>query len=205
MAPLGPPHWAGSREVAESVRPKRLALRHGAWISSRKRPPEHPLSQANPSSDHNEANRDAYAIDFATFTGKKLAHAIAHALGIQNYTTGNFNSYTIKVRGGVFRVQILWEVAGHFNHVHLGIKLTGGRYILPPKRPTIRPRRKSYGRHGRFLKRRLRRRGHKGINALNGRYRRGQNAHKAVKLLQQRNGLKPDGIVGPKTWKILGE
>jgi hypothetical protein len=205
MAPLGPPYWGGSRNVVNSIGPKRLALAHFAWISSRKRPPTHPLSKANPGSDHNMANEGADAIDFATFSGEKLAHAIARKLGIVGYKTGNFDSYTIHVRGATFRVQLLWGVANHWNHVHLGVKLIAGSYQLPPKRPTIKPRRKSYGRHGRVLKRRLRRRGHKGLNITNGYYRPGQNAVKAVRALQKRNGLKADGIVGPKTWKILGE
>lgn len=205
MASHGPPHWAGSREVAESIGPVRLALRHGAFISSRKRPASHPLSQSNPSSDHNEANRASYAIDFATFRGAGLAHAIARKLGIRGYSTGNFNRYRISRRGGVFEVQILWGVKNHFNHVHLGIRLVGGNYQLEPKRPTMRPRRKSYGKHGRFLKRKLRRRGHKGLWVGNGLYRPGSPAVAAVKKFQRRHNLKPDGIVGPKTWAALGD
>lgn len=205
MASYGSPHWAGSRQVAYSVGPKRLAVRYGAFISSKKRPKDHPLSISNPASDHNEANTGAYAIDFATFNGSRLAHAIARKLGIQNYSTGNFNAYIIHRRGATFRVQILWGVKNHFNHVHLGVKIIAGDYDLVERPPVIKARRKSYGKWGRLLKRRLRKRGHKGIWIGNGLYRPGSRAEKAVKKLQRNHNLRPDGIVGPKTWNLLGE
>lgn len=206
MSASGAPTWAGSRNVAESIGPRRLAARHGAVITSRKRPANHPLSIANPGSDHNEANTTAYAIDFATFTGKALAHAIARRLGIDNYRTGTFESYTIHRGGATFRVQILWDVSGHLNHVHLGIKLVGGNFTPPrPRPPVMRPRSRTYGRWGRLLKRKLRRRGHKGLWVRNGFYRPGSPAVEAVKKFQRRHNLKPDGVVGRKTWNALGE
>ena len=113
--------WAGTKSIiTNEVLP--VARRYGVPVTSRKRAADHPLSIANPSSDHNRANRDAFATDFGTVDGAPLAFAIAHALGITGYSTGNFVGYYIQRNGRAFRVQILWAVAGHFDHVHVGIK-----------------------------------------------------------------------------------
>jgi hypothetical protein len=113
--------WGGSQSVGEVV-VVRVAGQFNVWISSRKRSPSDPLTLANPGSDHNEAITTAYAWDIATFDGAPVAHAIANALGISGYTTGNYNPYYIYRSGLRFRVQILWAVSGHYNHVHVGIK-----------------------------------------------------------------------------------
>lgn len=113
--------YAGSQSVGERAVVK-VAEAFGAFISSRKRAASHPLSQSNPSSDHNEANENAYAWDIATFNGAPIAHQIAKELGISNYSTGNFNTYIVSCNGRNYRVQILWGVSVHFNHVHVGIR-----------------------------------------------------------------------------------
>lgn len=113
--------WAGTKSIATNeVIP--VARRYGVPITSRKRAASHPLSISNPSSDHNAANEDAYAVDFGTYDGSALAYAIAHSLGLSGYTTGNFAGYLIERAGRTFRVQILWAVEGHYDHVHVGIK-----------------------------------------------------------------------------------
>jgi hypothetical protein len=68
-------------------------------------------------------NTTAYAVDLGTFSGANLAHAIANALGISGYSTGNYNGYYITRCSKRFRVQILWAVSGHYNHVHVGVRL----------------------------------------------------------------------------------
>lgn len=121
-APGPPPSaYGGSQAAGESVVVQN-SHDYGAPITSRKRAANDPLSISNPSSDHNEANTTAYAWDLATFNGASLAHAIARDLGISGYSTGNYNGYTIYRNGVAFRVQILWAVPGHFNHVHCGIR-----------------------------------------------------------------------------------
>lgn len=113
--------WGGSQAAGEAA-VVRNASAYGVWISSRKRSRTDPLSISNPSSDHNEANTTAYAWDIATFSGESVARAIARDLGIGNWSPGNYNSYTIQRAWGTFRVQILWAVSGHYNHVHVGIR-----------------------------------------------------------------------------------
>lgn len=113
--------WAGTKSiVVNEVVP--VALQYGTPITSRKRAANHPLSVANPSSDHNAANEDAYAIDFGTYNGADLASAIARALGIQGYANGSYTGHYITRSGNTFRVQILWAVPGHYDHVHVGVK-----------------------------------------------------------------------------------
>lgn len=113
--------WAGTKSIAvNEVIP--VAKRFGVPVTSRKRSASHPLSISNPSSDHNAANEDAYAVDFGTYDGSALAHAIAKNLGITGYSDGSYVGHYITRAGRTFRVQILWAVEGHYDHVHVGVK-----------------------------------------------------------------------------------
>lgn len=117
----GAPHWGGSDDIIRrEVDP--VAKRYGAPLTSRKRSATDPLTLANPGSDHSALATYASAADYGTFSGAKLAHSIAAKLGIGGYSTGNYNGYYIVRDGRTFRVQILWAVDGHFNHVHVGIR-----------------------------------------------------------------------------------
>jgi len=191
--------WAGSQAVAETAAP--LGARYNAWISSRKRSASDPLSRSNPGSDHNTANTTAYALDFATFNGAPLAHAIARHYGITNYRTGNYNFYYVRMGGATFRVQILWAVSGHFNHVHLGVRLVSGKFTgVKKKYPrTLRPG--TAGPAVKRLKRRLTHHHYAGFSKASNQY--GSDAVKAVKRFQREHNLKADGVVGPNTWAKL--
>lgn len=115
--------WGGSKSIIDREAVP-VAKRYGAPVTSRKRPANHPLTISNPSSDHSVLATSAYAADFGfgTYDGSPLAYAIAHALGISGYSTGNYNGYTITRAGKQFRVQILWAVEGHYDHVHIGVR-----------------------------------------------------------------------------------
>ena len=118
----GSPHWGGGADIlANEVQP--VAQQYGAPLTSAKRAADHPLTIANPSSDHSALATTAAANDFGTFSGANLAHSIAKKLGISGYSTGNYNGYYIQRAGRTFRVQILWAVSGHYDHVHVGIRL----------------------------------------------------------------------------------
>ena len=113
--------WAGTKSIATNeVVP--VARKYGVPVTSRKRAANHPLTVMNPSSDHSATNTTAYAIDFGTYSGADLAGSIAEALGISGYSTGNFDSYYIERAWRSFRVQILWAVEAHYDHVHVGIR-----------------------------------------------------------------------------------
>lgn len=116
--------WGGTKSIIDrEVVP--VAKRYGVPTTSRKRAANHPLTIANPSSDHSALASTAYAIDFGTYSGAALAHSIANALGIRAYSTGNYAPHYIERAGRRFRVQILWAVSGHYDHVHVGIRLEG--------------------------------------------------------------------------------
>jgi hypothetical protein len=114
----GSPHWGGSMSIIEQEVVPVMTAR-GVPITSRKRT----STLGNPSSDHYVGNTTAYAIDAGTTTGADKARAVASALGITNYNTGNYNHYLIRRSGRAFRIQILWAVSGHFDHVHVGCRL----------------------------------------------------------------------------------
>jgi len=121
--PSGKGRLAGCRSIINNeVVP--VARKYDAPITSRKRAANDPLTLANPGSDHNAAIRTADAIDLGTVDGSPLAFAIAHSLGITGYSTGNYNGYYIERAGNTYRVQILWAVSGHYDHVHVGVKLS---------------------------------------------------------------------------------
>ena len=119
---LGAPHWGGAEDyLTQVLDPYVRSL--GYTKTSGKRSASDPLSISNPGSDHSTASTNASASDYGTFSGEDLAHKIAAKLGISNYSTGNYNGYYVQIGGRTFRAQILWAVSGHFNHVHVGLRL----------------------------------------------------------------------------------
>lgn len=106
----------------------------------------------------------------------------------------------VNATGAPFGWQKRWSDAAHepwhFKWAGFG-RTAGGE-----RRPTMRPG-GSYGTHGRLAKRTLKRRGlyAKKLDVSNGKM--GGYAVKAVKAFQRNNGLRADGVVGPKTWTKL--
>jgi hypothetical protein len=75
-------------------------------------------------SDHSAARTDSWACDVAvagiqvpTPQTELAARRVGAALGEPNYTGGDL---TKTISG--YRFQILWRVADHFNHVHIGVR-----------------------------------------------------------------------------------
>lgn len=111
--------WQRSEGMAKYA--TRVAKRKGIPVTSRKRS----STLGNPDSDHFVGNKDAYAVDLgvAGSAGTRLAKRIAKRYGIKNYKPGNYDGYYVKDnRGRKFRIQILWQVSGHYDHVHVGIR-----------------------------------------------------------------------------------
>lgn len=115
--------WAGSEGVANAA--KRIAARMGIPVTSQKRD-LHTTRRVGSStaSDHYTGNRTAFAVDFGVSgsRGDALAREIARTYGIPTSSIGTHNRYNIRVGDRVYRVQLLWRVAGHYDHVHFGIR-----------------------------------------------------------------------------------
>lgn len=75
-------------------------------------------------SDHHVTRTDSWAADLAvrgiqvpTPATELAAKRVAAALGEPNWQGGDLQK---TVKG--YRFQVLWKVAGHFNHVHVGVR-----------------------------------------------------------------------------------
>ena len=78
-------------------------------------------------SDHHVGRSDSWACDVAvlgiqvpTPATETAARRVAAALGEPNWSGGDLQK---TIRG--YRFQILWKVAGHHNHVHIGVRKVG--------------------------------------------------------------------------------
>jgi peptidoglycan hydrolase-like protein with peptidoglycan-binding domain len=115
--------WGGSANVANAA--KRIAASMGIPVTSQKRSLADTIRVgSSTASDHYVGNKTAFAVDFgvAGARGDQLARAIANKYGIPTSNIGTFNGHVIRVDGASYRLQLLWRVAGHFDHVHLGIR-----------------------------------------------------------------------------------
>ena len=115
--------WGGSQNVANAA--KRIAASMGIPVTSQKRNLADTIRVgSSTASDHYTGNTTAFAVDFgvAGARGDQLARAIASKYGIPQGNIGTFNGHVINVDGARYRLQLLWRVAGHFDHVHLGIR-----------------------------------------------------------------------------------
>lgn len=113
--------WGGSKAIIDrEVIP--VAKRYGAPVTSLKRAADHPLTIANPSSDHSALATTAYAADFGTFDGAPIGYAVAKSLGIVGWQPGSYAAHYVERSGRTYRVQILWAVTGHFDHLHVGVR-----------------------------------------------------------------------------------
>ncbi|HEV2759778.1 MAG TPA: hypothetical protein VGV86_09450 [Acidimicrobiales bacterium] len=125
VVPTGPSQWflpSGSNQGTEGLAMflANLALRDNAplYVSETTR------ATGGSNSDHHVSRTDSWAVDVAvrgiqqpTAATRTAAARIASALGEPNWTGGDL---TKTVNG--YRFQVLWLVAGHFNHVHVGVR-----------------------------------------------------------------------------------
>ncbi len=115
--------WGGSERVMDNA--KALARSMGIPVTSEKRTlADTQRVGSSTASDHFDGNKSAFATDFGVSgaKGDQLAAKIAKAYGLPASDIGTFNTRTIQVGDRQYRLQLLWKVAGHFDHVHLGIK-----------------------------------------------------------------------------------
>lgn len=115
--------WAGSQGVSNAA--TAIARSMGIPVTSTKRNYADTIRVgSSTASDHYTGNSTAYAVDYgvAGSRGDELARRIASKYGIPASHIGTYN-YTYKQIGGhTYRLQLLWRVSGHFDHVHFGIR-----------------------------------------------------------------------------------
>ena len=118
--------WGGAQKFARRL--AALGRRYGCTSVSEKRARKY--TAAGGISDHWVGSRAAYAIDLDSASctmaypggeADRTARAIAAALGMPRHTG------VISVVRGAYRFQLLWQSAGHYDHVHLGARRIGGR------------------------------------------------------------------------------
>jgi hypothetical protein len=116
--------WGGSEGVADAA--KGIAASMGVPVTSEKRDLAKTIEVGSSTkSDHYTGNTTAFATDFGVSgpRGDELARAIATKYGIPQSAIGTYNRYTIQVDDRRYSLQLLWKVEGHYDHVHLGIRL----------------------------------------------------------------------------------
>ena len=82
-------------------------------------------------SDHHVSQGHAYALDFgvqnkfgprAFKVGTELANQLAKAYGLTGPYIGTYHRHYITAGGRKFRIQLLWQVKDHYDHVHIGFR-----------------------------------------------------------------------------------
>ncbi len=126
VVPTSPDQWfapsgrnAGTEGLAAFL--AQLAIRDNAPLYNSEPTPR---SSGSNLSDHHVSRTDSWAADLAvrgiqapTPATETAARRIANALGRPGSTGGDL---TVTHCG--YRFQVLWKVAGHFNHVHVGVR-----------------------------------------------------------------------------------
>jgi hypothetical protein len=109
--------WGGSENIVRG-------LIAGLGAATFKRASGHRLSISNPGSDHNTANKGAFAADIGASgaRGDRIFSTIAKRAGIPA-RKGSWNKFNGKPVGG-YRTQLLWHApdGSHKDHVHLGVR-----------------------------------------------------------------------------------
>jgi hypothetical protein len=109
--------YGGSESVEREIE-RVVEAKRGECSGSEKRSASDPLSIANPGSDHNEANTNAYAIDFYLVNDYEIAYIVAAHFDAD--WAGDYD-YFYAVRGGkTFRIQLIAGTHGTGPHFHTG-------------------------------------------------------------------------------------
>jgi hypothetical protein len=113
--------WGGAQAAAQQA--KDIGLSMGFTVSSEKRSKTTSIGSKS-TSDHHVSQTNAFALDFPAEgqRGTELAQAIARAYGVPEEAIGTFEKYNFQYNDTTYRMQILWGVKDHFDHVHVGVR-----------------------------------------------------------------------------------
>lgn len=116
--------WGGSEGMADAA--KKIARDMGIPVTSTKRSAAASIGSST-GSDHHVSQKNAYAVDFGVYgsRGTALAKRIARTYGLKPPYIGTYKNHYVRVDGRTYRVQLLWQVAGHYDHVHVGFRRVG--------------------------------------------------------------------------------
>lgn len=123
---LGTGDLGGSRSITDQIVEPEYD-KAGVPVTSRKRPASHPLSRSNPSSDHNEANVTADALDGGTANNFTLARRAAAKIAsaadeVQGSWDGDYDTFNVRFGDRWFRIQIIAGTHGTGAHIHEGTR-----------------------------------------------------------------------------------
>lgn len=111
----GPPGWGGTADVFEQfIHP--FMRRHGLQPGAQKE------TGHAPQGDHDPSQRTSYATDYPTFNGAETANKLGRVLGRNGDSVGTYATFNVRVDHRMFRVQILWGVPDHHDHIHVGLR-----------------------------------------------------------------------------------
>lgn len=111
----GAPGWGGTADVFDQfIHPfmRRQGLSPGAQKET----------GHAPQGDHDPSSRTSYATDYPTFNGAAIANRLGRVLGRNGDSVGTYATFNVKIDGRMFRVQILWGVPDHHDHIHVGLR-----------------------------------------------------------------------------------
>lgn len=104
--------WDGTEKLVKSA-----VKKAGGSIGSTKRTPEENRAVGGSStSDHLTTNKSAFAVD--TDASDAVAKNLAKRFGFPTYK--GLQTKTIKIGGQTYRIQLIWQAEGHYDHVHFG-------------------------------------------------------------------------------------
>lgn len=111
----GSPYWGGSAALFKQFITPFLAKEGLSPGSTKEQRP------SNPGSDHDVDNAAAYAIDYPTNNPIPYGKRLAAAIGWDDWQPNSYASFTVKIDGHRFEVQILAGAAiDHGDHLHAG-------------------------------------------------------------------------------------
>ena len=119
----GAPHWGGSGDIVQQFVEPFMVRRELPIGSGKRTPAQNRAVGGSSTSDHLTTRVTTGARDFPTFSGEDDARALANAMGNSRWVPNSFDSFSIRVGGDGFSVQILWGARiDHGDHVHVGIE-----------------------------------------------------------------------------------